>query len=334
MKKVSPAGGFVAGVIAAVVGAFLMPEPGATGGLFRSEITSNGCVFLIFLLQGMGLPTEDLGKDLRDWRLHLFVQCFNFVAVPALALLLGIFFGSGLSPDLRAGFIYLSFLPTTILMAVVFSSMANGNVAGAIFNTSLSNLLAVFIVPAVMIGVLSASAELTIPLTPMLLKITMLLLLPLILGQLLRPWLRPLIQQSKRVIGYMKNGLIFFIIYATFCNSVQRGTWQDHGWETFGAAFCLSFALLVLVKATAWSGLLLLKFPYPSRMTAFFCASQKSLATGVPMATFIFASGGNPPGGYMPELGIVLLPVMCYHAQQLVLGSFILSRCAKETSGD
>jgi sodium/bile acid cotransporter 7 len=51
---------------------------------------------------------------------------------------------------------------------------------------------------------------------------------------------------------------------------------------------------------------------------ALFCASQKTLAAGVPMAQLIF--------GAHPGLGLILLPVMLYHPLQLMVHGMMAMR--------
>lgn len=57
----------------------------------------------------------------------------------------------------------------------------------------------------------------------------------------------------------------------------------------------------------------ILKFKYEDKITALFCGSKKSLVHGTVMSNVLFAGS--------PIIGIVLLPVMMYHALQLVMVS-------------
>jgi len=52
-----------------------------------------------------------------------------------------------------------------------------------------------------------------------------------------------------------------------------------------------------------------LGFALPDRITVLFGGSQKSLATGVPIAQVLFAGG---------TMGALLLPLMVYHQVQLM----------------
>ena len=85
-----------------------------------------------------------------------------------------------------------------------------------------------------------------------------------------------------------------------------------------------------MVLGLVWGALQIMNFGYPNRMTALFCASQKSLATGVPMAISIFAAASLNSTDSLPELGIVLLPLMFYHPLQLFIGGLIVGHFSKK----
>ncbi len=327
MNKRPAINGFFIGLVAVGCLAWAYPELGAKGGPLKSELTTRISVFVIFFLQGLNLPSEKLLEGLLEWRLHLFVQSYNFILIPGFVLVLDFFFGGFLDPDLRLGFLLLAILPTTISTATVFSVQSGGNLTGAIINASLSNTLGVFIVPVWTAWHLSNVAGLSVPVLPLLIKIAMLLLLPFALGQLIRPYFKRRIIQHKGSIYRLNILLILYILYATFCDTVSGGVVADQGVVLVLTAFGLSLLLLGMVKALVWAGIRMMKFSRSSSRTAFFCASQKTLGAGIPMAQTIFAGMGAAAA---PELGVVLLPLLGYHLFQLLLGSFLVGHLAKQ----
>ena len=327
MNKRPAINSFFIGLVAVVCLAWAIPEYGIKGGSLKSELTTRIAVIVIFFLQGLNLPSEKLTEGLLEWRLHLFVQSFNFILIPILVLCLDFFFGGFLHPDLRLGFLFLAILPTTISTATIFSVQAGGNLTGAIINTSLSNTLGVFIVPAWTAWHLSNISGLSVPVLPLLIKIAMLLLLPLAMGQLLRPYFKRRIIQHKGSIYGLNTLLILYILYATFCDTLSRGVGADQGAVFVLTSFGISLLLLCMVTALVWAGIRMMKFNRSSSRTALFCASQKTLGAGIPMAQTIFAGLGTAA---IPELGIVLLPLIGYHLLQLLLGSFLVGYLAKQ----
>lgn len=315
--------GFLISLVVAVGLAFVIPSVGASGGWLRSEITTKAGVFVIFFLQGLALPTDELKRGLLQWRLHAFCQVTIFGVIPILFFLMTLLAGPWLSSELKVGFLYLAILPTTLSTAVAFTSLASGNVAGALFNTSVSNIVGIFIVPVLATLITTQVGE-SQPILPLLLKIISLLLLPLVLGQLLRPILKEFVVQQKKHFGKINTYIIYFIIFATFCNAVQNRFWESQGLGAVLLTLGLTAVMLLLVTGLVFGAIRAFRFKQADAVTAFFCASQKTLAAGVPMAQSIFGSESQL------ELGLVILPLMFYHPLQIALGGVIIEYFKKE----
>lgn len=314
---------FLIGLAGVAILAWLAPEAGAQGGVFRSEFTREAAVFLIFFVQGLALPTEDFRKGLRQMKLHGFVQGWNYLGFPLLALGLLALFGEALRPEIRFGFLYLALLPTTISSSVFFTEAAKGNVAGSVFNASVSNLLGVLLTPAWAAILLFPKAEGTAALAPMFWKLCRLIVLPTVVGQMLRPFLKARLSNMRPWFPKITTASIFFIMYCTFCDGVKSAAWARLGWGAVGEALALAAAMLMLGAWLVWWSSGWLQFDRPNRMAAFFCASQKSLATGVPMAHSIFPAGSVDG---LPDLSVIVLPLLCYHPLQLAMAAHLADR--------
>lgn len=316
-------GGFLIGLCAVIVLAFWRPEWGGGGerGLPVDLLRPAG-VFLIFFNQGLGLSREALCRGAGNWRLHLCVQSAVFLLVPLLAFLL-ILATVPLLPegDLRAGFLYLAVLPTTITSAVVLTSAANGDGAGALFNTTLSNVAGVFIVPAFCLLVLLDGPAGMAPPGPVLMAVAWQILLPLLLGLLMRPVLGAWAERRQRGLRALNLGIICFLVYTAFCESLVEGVWANLPAPALAATFLLAVLFLALFSAAVWAYSRLYRLAPPARVAAFFCGSQKTLAAGLPLAASIF---GGVEGG--PDLGLVILPLLLYHPAQLFLAGWLLPR--------
>ena len=55
-----------------------------------------------------------------------------------------------------------------------------------------------------------------------------------------------------------------------------------------------------------------------------FCGSNKSLASGLPIASVLFSGG---------TLALLVLPLMIYHQFQIIAGAFIANRLARTRPG-
>lgn len=310
---------FLLGMGAAVALAWVFPAPGATGGSLHPEVLNKLGVSLIFFLHGLGLPLRALAAGTLQWRLHLVVQLATFGLCPLLGLLALAALGTHVTPDLRVGLFYLCALPSTVSSSVALTAAARGNVPAAVFNATLSSLIGVVLTPLWLDLALGRSGQ-TLPLGAVMLDLVRWLVLPLALGQLLRPLLGELAARHKAGIGVVDRLAILLLVYTSFCDSVVAGVWTS-GTTTLLVSAVFSVLLLGVVMAVVWTATGASGFTMPDRIAALFCGSKKTLASGVPMARLIF--------GADPGLGIILLPIMLYHPLQLVVCGWLAGRFAR-----
>ncbi len=315
---------FLLGIIGLVILAGLFPEPGARGGWLRSEWTRGVAVFVIFLIQGVSLPLEELKGGLRQWRLHGYVLGCNYLGFPVLTLLVLAILGDWVAADIRFGFVYLAVLPTTITAAVFFTSATGGQVGVAVFATAMSNIISVVFVPLGVSWLLVSDVSASFPLAAMFLRLAKLIVLPMALGQVLRLGIRPMLPRLKPYFKPTTTASIFFIMYCTFCDSAKAAAWERLGWGGLVVVVGLSIGLLAMVSSLVWLSSRWFAPSVPARVTLFFCASQKSMATGVPMAASLFALEASSAG--IPDLSLIVLPLMCYHLLQLTLAARLVPR--------
>lgn len=192
---------------------------------------------------------------------------------------------------------------------------------GAIFNAALSNVAGVVVTPLWVAWLMKAGGRQADP-VGVLREISVLLLVPLGLGQLLRWKLGRWADERKRGLGHGASVLILFLVYAAFCNSVQARFWEGLpgrtlGWVAVGVALLLAVVLGLVRLGTQVLGL-----DRGDRIAATFCAPQKTIAAGIPLAKAIF--------GAHPGLGLILLPALLYHPLQLVVCGILADRWGRE----
>ncbi|MDQ8187774.1 bile acid:sodium symporter family protein [Pelagicoccus sp. SDUM812002] len=307
---------FTLALIAAVGASILIPELGIKGGPLKTETTTKIAVALTFVIQGLSLPTRQIAASAAKLRLHVFCQAAIFLLAPALMLGFLFVFGSWIHPGVKAGFFYLAALPTTISSAIVMTSNSEGDSSAALFSTTLSNVMGIFATPLLCSLFLASSSEAAPPLSSLVAKLSLLVLLPLVVGQLIRPFVREWAVASKKLFKRLSNAFIVFIVFAAFCQSVNSGIWGEVGTASVVTIFLFTTLFLLFFSAVVWAISPLGSKRIPERIAAFFCGSQKTLAAGVPMASILFA---NLPTGGSSAIGLIILPLMCYHPLQLFL---------------
>lgn len=311
---------FLSGMAIAVVLAWLFPDPGARGGWLYPEILTKAGVALIFFLHGLTLSFAALKAGTLRWKLHLVVQGTTFLLFPVIGLIALAATGTHLSPELKLGIFYLCALPSTVSSSVALTAAAKGNVPAAVFNATLSSLLGVFLTP-LWIGLVLKTGGQAMPLGKVILDLVLWLLVPLACGQLMRPLLGAFATRHKKRINVVDRITILLLVYTSFCDSMKQGVWSGQGVfmviGTVIGAGVLFFVVMTIVGYVSDG----LKFPPEDRITAIFCGSKKTLASGVPMAQLIF--------GTHPGIGLILLPIMIYHPLQLIICAWLAGRWAK-----
>lgn len=312
---------FLGGMFAATGLAWLFPGPGATGGWLYPEVLTKCGVALMFFLHGLTLAFAALRAGAMNWRLHLLVQGCTFVLFPVMGVLLTLLLEGRAAPELVLGVFFLCALPSTVSSSVAMTAAARGNVAGAVFNATLSSLIGIVLTPLWVALVMRTTGE-TRPMGPVILDLVRWLVLPLVIGQALRPWFGAWATRHKPKISVVDRLTILMLVYTSFCDSFKEGVWAKHG---VGQVLTIVGLCTVLFALVLWLTSRLaraLGFSREDRIAAIFCGSKKTLASGVPMAKLMF--------GAHPGLGMILLPIMVYHQLQLLVGGILAQRWGRQ----
>lgn len=305
--------GFLMGLFIAIGLASIFPEVGSSESGLPWKPVINVGIGLVFFFYGVKLDPIQLKKGLSNWKLHLLIQGCTFLFFPLLVLLLLRFF-PWIDEDFKLGVSYLSALPSTVSASVVMVSIAGGNLPAAIFNASISSLLGVVITPAWM-GFLAGGVEGELDFWSSFGELSFKVLLPVTLGIMSHGWLYPRLKSVLPKLRYVDQCVIMMIIFTSFSDSFSQKIFSSYAISVLGAIALLMLGIFVAVMILVYGISSWLGFSLEDRITAMFCGSKKSLVHGVVIGKVIFPDPAT--------LGLVLLPVMFYHIQQLVLGSML-----------
>ncbi|MCX2964816.1 bile acid:sodium symporter family protein [Gordonia aquimaris] len=314
----SPVDGFILAILGAVIVAALLPAKGDAAEVLDWVVVV--AIAALFFLYGTRLHPREALDGLKHWRLHLTILAFTFVVFPLVGLAIGPLVEPIVGDDLYAGLLFLCLVPSTVQSSIAFTSIARGNVPGAIVSASASNILGVVLTPLLVVLLMTTDGDVTIDGTSVL-KILGQILLPFIVGQIARPWVGPFFARHAKITKLADRGTIVLVVYVAFSEGVREGIWSivDAG-QLVAVAVISLILVLVMLLVTRWVPQRL-EFSREDVIAIQFCGTKKSLATGLPMATVLFAGS---------TVGLIVLPLMIFHQIQLILCSWLATRYGRE----
>ena len=310
-------------LIAMVVLASILPISGQAALIFGKITTI--AIAILFFLHGAKLSREAVIEGILHWKLHGLVFAFTFLVFPLLGLMAKPVLEPLLGQQLYWGFLFMCILPSTVQSSIAFTSVAKGNVAAAVCSASFSNLIGMFITPILVSIFIFGQSKHNYDPTSSIIEITLLLLVPFVLGQLLRPYVFPLMQKMPKIVKVFDQGSILMVVYGAFSGAVVAGLWHQVSlstliYLTLACSILLTVIMLLALYVPKWLG-----FSKADQISIFFCGSKKTLASGVPMAQILFI--GQP-------LGMIVLPIMIFHQIQLMVCGVIANYWSKQKHPD
>ena len=306
-----------------VILASILPVSGHAAEIF--SVITTAAIAVLFFLHGAKLSREAVMQGLTHWKLHGLVFAITFAVFPILGLLAKPILVPMLGQELYWGFLFMCFLPSTVQSSIAFTSVARGNVAAAVCSASFSNIIGMFITPIMVAFFILGQTSHDFDPTSSIIQITLLLLVPFILGQILRPYVFPHMQKRPKIVKVFDQFSILMVVYDAFSSAVVAGLWSQISMSTLmllilACSVLLTLIMLLSLYIPKWLG-----FNAADQKTIFFCGSKKTLASGVPMAQILFI--GQP-------IGMIVLPIMIFHQIQLMVCGVIANYWSKQSEQD
>ncbi|WP_437205008.1 bile acid:sodium symporter family protein [Planctomicrobium sp. SH664] len=281
----------------------------------------------VLLLMSMTLERTKLVESLRAPFPVLGAILINFVLIPAAALPL---LPLQQREDLMVGLMLAAAVPSTLAAAAVWTRKAGGNDAIALLVSVLTNS-ACFVVTPLWLKY-GCGGEIQLNTTAMMLKLFYTALLPIVVGQLCRLWPPTLrfADRGKESFGVVAQVLLLAVL---FWAAVQGGVKLNLQRVSPGTGGSILLPFVISCGSVIILHLLGLGLAFPLGKLAgirradligmAFSGSQKTLPIGLFIATGLLERG----------LDLAAIPILIYHATQLVLDGFLLEPL-KRWSGD
>ena len=309
---------FLLAIITAAVLASIFPATGVWVDVI--DVATTIAIGLLFFLYGARLSPSETLAGLKHWRLHATILSFTYVLFPLLGLVVVALVGPLVGPSLSAGLLYLTLVPSTVQSSIAFTSIAKGNVAGAVVSASASNILGVFLTPALAWLLMSNTGRVEFT-TSTIVDIMLQLFLPFVAGQLSRRWTAGFVTSHPQ-LKLVDRGSIVLVVYSAFSAGMREGMWTQTSWTSLLVVLAVCVVVLAIMLTLTWWTARRLGFTRPDAIAIQFCGTKKSLASGLPMAGVLFA--GQP-------IGLLVLPLVLFHQAQLMACSALAGRYARQS---
>ncbi|XP_010077775.1 PREDICTED: sodium/bile acid cotransporter 7-like [Pterocles gutturalis] len=157
----------------------------------------------------------------------------------------------------------------------------------------------------------------SVPFTSIFSQLFMTVVVPLIIGQIVRRYIKDWLERKKPPFGAISSCVLLMIIYTTFCDTFAN---PNIDLDKF------SLIIVVLIIFSIQMSFMFLTFLFSTRnnsgftpadtVAIIFCSTHKSLTLGIPMLKIVFA-------GY-EHLSLISVPLLIYHPAQILLGSLLV----------
>lgn len=315
---------FVLGLATVIIVSITAPAVGVAAGL--SGLTRDVLVLSIFIITGMTLPTETILKRLANVKLHIFLQGYIFIVVPAVFFGVVSIFSGTLPANTIAGLYAVAAIPTTVSSCIVFTQANEGNVVAATFNAALANIAGIFVSPLILSLMLSTAGR-SMPIEELLgilRSLALSMLLPIIVGQFLRRGVRRFVDQHKKILRSSTNAFLIGVVFLTVSSSVASGQF-DVRHDGVGLSVVLIAVLHIVLLSIAYVATRILRFDRQDRIAALFVAPQKTIALGVPLLALYFR---DDPAVF----AAAIFPLSFYHFWQMIVASVLSGWFRKEAT--
>ncbi|KAI7730030.1 hypothetical protein M8C21_019981 [Ambrosia artemisiifolia] len=275
------------------------------GCLAHSYHVSKVSTFGIFIISGLTLRSDEIGAAAEAWPVGLFGIASILLFTPFFSRII---LQLHLQPqEFVTGLALFCCMPTTLSSGVALTRLAGGNSALALAMTVISSLLGILVVPFSISKLIAGGVGTSVPADQLFKSLVVTLLIPLILGKV--PW----IQVSR------SRSLLLAVEPAVFLVAVAMGALLH--------LILLGFNALSIQILCAASGGSKSVFAKKENATALlFVASQKTLPVLVAVVDQL--------GGTFGESGLLVLPCVAAHLNQIIMDSFFVSFWNKKEQPD
>ena len=309
---------FFVGIAVVVMIAFVVP----TVGLFvKTYNILTVVIFLGFLITGLTLETASIGEQFKNVRVLSAALISSLVLFPAIAYFLaGLVFKA--PPDWAIGALIIGVAPVTIASGTVMTAIALGNIPLSLFICVLTNLASILTIPFLLNLFLQfGDTPIVLPVVQMLTGLTIKVLVPTAIGQMLRPFVKNAIAPYKKGFSIFNQLIVLMIILNAVSSSTARITQAG---TAIIAVFVFMIVLHVLILAINFGLSRMIRLDRASTSAFTIHTSQKTLT----VSYIVWA------GHFAALYPMALIPAIAYHITQSIMDTLVAHRFRERMEHD
>lgn len=281
---------------------------------------------------GLTLHSNEIGAAAEAWPVGLFGLTSILLLTPFLSKIIMLI---RLQPqEFVTGLAIFSCMPTTLSSGIALTRLAGGNSALALAMTVISSLLGILIVPFSISKFIAAGVGVSVPAKQLFRNLVLSLLVPLIIGKVLREsseGLASAADQNRKLLSMISAILLSLVPWIQVSKS--RSLLLSVQPAIFLVAVAMGAMLHVLLLAFNALAIQVLSTMTGGKKSAFaqkdnniallLVASQKTLPVMVAVVDQL--------GGAFGEPGLLVLPCVAAHLNQIIIDSFLVGFWRKES---
>ena len=316
---------------------------GMTWPELGKQIKESGHVIPILVgimlgIAGFTMDTSKLVQQASNFRAVFPVLASTYVLAPLAAFGLARVFAPADEPHFTTAMMIMATQAGSLASAIALTYMAGGNRELALVCTVLSSSLTVVLTPFILLLSIGAQRLLgddvtdvsvggvfldEFPLGTMVLRMVLVVLLPVGLGQWMRRWFW---KRSAAILPTLRIApqlIILLFVYTGFSAAEEKlRSRPDLALQFLGACILLHVLLLVVgILVSGW-----LQLPWPERTAVVFCGSQKTLPNGMLIwgTFFVPRVPHDDTSAIVTHVPYGAVPLVLYHLFQLVVDTLLV----------
>ena len=298
---------FFVGIAIMIILAYVFPD---IGRWVRTYSILNIGIFLAFFVTGLTLETSSIAGNLRNFKAPLAAMISSLILFPLLSWLIA-------QPILPAEFIIgvciIATAPVTVASGTVMTAVGRGNVPLSLFICVLGNLLALFTIPFSLSLLIGIGTDIELPVLKMLFALITTILVPTMLGQFVRPFVKNKLQPYKQTFSIFQQSVVLIIIFNAVASSSDKIVQAGASVVVVGVFMLILHSVILIMNYGISKGIGLDR---ASTVAFTIHTSQKTLT----VSYIIWA------GYFAADYPMALIPGIVYHMVQMIMDTVVAER--------